>query len=330
MTHALFSKNVLQIEPERVSREIEGAVRDQVFRELHRRGMVIGLSGGIDSSVTATLCARAVGPERVLGLLLPDSDTSTDATRLGRLVADTLGIRCILEDITPVLEAVGCYRRREEAIRTILPEFGAGYRCKVVRPSLSQGSGYSIFWLVAQDPKGNEHRVRFNADAYLGTIAATNFKQRTRKMIEYYYADRHQYASVGTPNRLEYDQGFFVKNGDGAADLKPIAHLYKSQVYQLAEHLRIPEEIRLRPPTTDTYSLPQSQDEFYFTLPYEKLDLCLYGRNHGVPTAQVAAVAGLTEEQVEWAYRDIEAKRQATRYQHLKPLLVQEIPEVGA
>jgi NAD+ synthase len=158
--------------------------------------------------------------------------------------------------------------------------------------------------------------------SYLGIIAATNMKQRTRKQIEYHHADRMNFAVVGTPNRLEYDQGFFVKNGDGAADLKPIAHLYKSQVYRLAEHLGVPEEIRQRPPTTDTWSMPQTQDEFYFSLPYPEMDLCLFALNHGLPSQAVAEAAGLTAAHVEAVWRDIAAKRRATAYQHQPALLV--------
>ncbi len=139
-------------------------------------------------------------------------------------------------------------------------------------------------------------------------------------MMEYYHADRLNYAVAGTPNRLEYDQGFFVKNGDGAADFKPIAHLYKSQIYQLAEYLGVPEEIRLRPPTTDTYSLQQSQEEFYFALPHEKMDLAIYGRDHNIAAAELADVLGLTVEQVDKVYGVIDAKRKAARYLHLPPL----------
>jgi len=188
----------------------------------------------------------------------------------------------------------------------------------------SESSVYTIFHLVVESPGGDRRKVRLSRDAYLGIVAAMNFKQRTRKMMEYYHADRLMYAVVGTPNRLEYDQGFFVKGGDGAADLKPIAHLYKSQVYQLAEHLGIPEEIRRRPPTTDTYSLAQSQEEFYFALPYRQMDLCLYGREHGLPPEAVAEGARLTPEQVKRVYLDIESKRRATRYLHLPPLLVED------
>jgi NAD+ synthase len=159
-------------------------------------------------------------------------------------------------------------------------------------------------------------------------VAATNFKQRTRKMLEYHHADRLDYAVVGTPNRLEYDQGFFVKCGDGAADVKPIAHLYKTQVYQLAEHLGVPEEIRRRPPTTDTYALEQSQEEFFFSVPYQAMDLCLYGHNADIPAAAVAEAAGLPVEAAERVYHDIEAKRRATAYLHLPPLLVEPVPEI--
>ena len=170
---------------------------------------------------------------------------------------------------------------------------------------------------------------RLPLESYLGILAATNFKQRVRKMMEYYYADRLNYAVAGTPNRLEYDQGFFVKLGDGAADLKPIAHLYKSQVYQMAEYLGVPEKIRCRPPTTDTYSLAQGQDEFYFSLPYEKMDLCLYAKNHSIPASTVAPLIGLTAEQVERVFKDIDMKRYSTRYLHLKPQLVVPVEELS-
>src|SRR5439155_4496465 len=156
-----------------------------------------------------------------------------------------------------------------------------GWKSKLVLPSVVDGQTFRIFSIVAQSPDGAQITRGLTLEAYLGIVAATNFKQRTRKMLEYYHADRLNFAVTGTPNRLEYDQGFFVKLGDGAADIKPIAHLYKTQVYQMAEYLHLPETIRKRPPTTDTYSLPQSQEEFYFSLPYDKMDLVLYGKNNG-------------------------------------------------
>jgi len=328
MKPATFTAHVLRLDAAAAVEQITTAIRAQVFGELKRKGAVLGVSGGIDSSVTAALCARALEPERVTALLMPERDSADESATLGRQLAEALGIGCVLEDITPMLDASGCYRRRDEAIRQVIPEYGEDWLCKIVLPQLQQ-SAYRVFSVVAQAPDGRQVTARLTPEAYRGVVAATNFKQRVRKMMEYYHADRLGYAVAGTPNRLEYDQGFFVKNGDGSADFKPIAHLYKTQVYQLAEHLGIPEDIRRRPPSTDTYSLAQSQEEFYFSLPYHEMDLCLYGLNHGVPAAQVAAAAGLTERQVELVYADIAAKRRATRYQQLAPLLVEPIPEIA-
>ncbi|ACL66294.1 NAD+ synthetase [Anaeromyxobacter dehalogenans 2CP-1] len=318
----MFTRDVLKIDAPLVSERIEGSIREQVLGTLRRRGAVVGMSGGIDSSVVASLCVRALGADRVVGLLMPERDSSGDALRLGRMLAAHLGIRHVVEDIAPALEGLGCYARQLEAIRMAVPEYGDGWRCKLTLPSLLEGERLNITSLTVSDPRGTQRTVRMPPAAYLQMVAATNFKQRTRKMMEYYHADRLNYAVAGTPNRLEYDQGFFVKQGDGAADFKPIAHLYKTQVYALAEHLGVPEEIRRRPPTTDTFSLAQTQEEFYFALPYREMDLCLWAHEHDTPAAEVAPVLGLTPEQVERVYRDIEAKRRVSRYLHQAPLLV--------
>ena len=323
-----FSADQLKIDSCQEVERISAAIRELVFKQLKRKGVVVGLSGGIDSSVVAALSVRALGADRVFGLFMPEADSADDSLQFGQLLANSLGIKTVLEEITPILKAAGCYHRRDNAIKSVIPEFQEGYKSKIVLPAILEGSRYSVFSVVVQSPAGVQTKARLTAEAYLGILAATNFKQRTRKMMEYYHADRLQYAVAGTPNRLEHDQGFFVKNGDGAADLKPIAHLYKTQVYQLAEYLTVPEKIRQRLPTTDTYSLQQTQEEFYFSLPYGKFDLCLYGKNHNIPAAEVAGAAGLTTEQVETVYRDIESKRHATRYLHLKPLLVDAVGEI--
>jgi len=323
-----LTTTLLDIDLPGTAAAIEAAIKSQVLGTLRRRGAAVGLSGGIDSSVVVTLCVRALGPERVVGLLMPERDSSGDSLTLGRLLGAHLGITTIVEDIAPVLTGAGCYQRQDEAIRTVFPEYGEGYRCKITLPSILEGNRLNLSELTIESPAGERKTARMPLQAYLQLVAATNFKQRTRAMLEYYHADRLNYAVAGTPNRLEYDQGFFVKHGDGAADFKPIAHLYKSQVYALAAHLGVPEEIRRRPPTTDTFSMPQSQEEFYFSLPYDKMDVCLYGRNHAIPAADIAPSIGLTAEQVERVYKDIDQKRRTTAYLHMKPLLVEPVPEV--
>ncbi len=326
--NAMFSKDALAIDAGAVVAEVTEAIRAQVMGTLKRRGMVVGLSGGIDSSVVAALATRALGKERVLGIFMPERDSSDDAVRLGKLLADHLGIQTVLENIGPGLKALGCYDRQNEAIRKVAPSYGEGWKCKLTLPSVIDSDRINVFLLTTQAPDGTETTSRMPADAYLQLVAATNYKQRVRKLTEYYHADRLHYAVAGTPNRLEYDQGFFVKQGDGAADVKPIAHLYKTQVYALAESLGVPDEIRARPPTTDTFSMPQTQEEFYFALPYDRMDLCLYAYNHGVPSAEVARALGLQVEQVDRVFKDIVQKRRTTSYLHARPLLVQPVPEV--
>lgn len=313
-------RRILEIDAERETQRIEEAIRQVVFRQFRRKGAVLGVSGGVDSSVVAALCARALGPDHVVGLLMPEGESSPDSVVLGRRLTESLGIYSELVDITPMLEASGCYTRRDDAIRLVVPEYGPGYKCKIALPDLLATDQFAVFSVVVQAPSGETRKVRLTLDAYLGIVAASNMKQRTRKMTEYYHADRLNFAVAGTPNRLEYELGFFVKGGDGAADFKPIAHLYKTQVYQLAEYLNIPKKIRERPPTTDTYPLEQSQEEFYFSMPLAMMDLCLYGRDHGIAPAELAPMVDLSIEQVNRAYSMIDRKRANARYLHMAPV----------
>jgi NAD+ synthase len=321
--HPAISPDLLRLDPRAETERITAWIRETVFHNLRRKGAVIGVSGGIDSSVVAFLCARALGNDRIQILFTPEADSSPDSLRLGRIVASVLKADSAVEDISAILKGAGCYERRDAAIRLVVPEYESGSKCKIVLPGLLDASRYAIFSIVVQSPDGQTKKVRLTPEAYLGIVAATNFKQRARKMMEYYYADLLQYAVAGTPNLLEYDQGFFVKNGDGAADFKPIAHLYKSQVYQLAAYLGVPEEIQCRPPTTDTYTLEQSQEEFYFALPYDKMDLCLYGKDHGISAAALAHAGGMTEDLVERAYQMIESKRKVAKYLHAHSLIIE-------
>ena len=310
-------------EVERISQFI----RDSLRGDLRRRGAVVAISGGVDSSVCAALCVAALGAERVFGVLLPERESSAESLELGLAVSEQLGISHRVQNITSTLEALECYATRDRAIAELIPGFGAGWRQKVVIMGGIAGR-FNYFKLIAEDPNGALHETRLALEQYLSIVAATNYKQRVRKSIEYFHADRLNYAVIGTPNRLEYDQGFFVKGGDGAADIKPIAHLYKTQVYALAKALELPGEITSARPTTDTYSLAQGQDEFYFALPYEQMDLALWAHNHGVSAADLAPVIGLTPEHAQRIYVDIQAKRRATAYLHSPPILADDVPEI--
>lgn len=288
------------------AKRIENFLR-QSLRKLNRRGCVLGVSGGVDSAVCAHLAARAVGPERVIGLLMPERESSEEAEARARRVCECLGIRYIVEDISSSLEAIGCYRRRDEAIKTVFPDYGIGWRQKIFIASSKSWTPY--FNILVESPGGERFERRLSPEAYLQIVAASNFKQRIRKGVEYYHAERLNYGVLGTPNRLEYALGFFVRGGDGLADLKPIAHLYKTQVYALAEYLNVSEEIRREPPSTDTYSLPQTQEEFYFTLSYDDADLALYGISNRVQPDVIAKAIGCDLMQIERIIKDFAGKR---------------------
>lgn len=322
-------EGVLAIDHDAEINKISEKIRGTLVERFHRRGLVVAVSGGVDSGVCAALCAAAMGNEKTFGLLLPERDSSPESLRQGENLCLHLGINYMVEDIAPVLEAIGCYRRRDEAIKRVFPDYDPAWKSKIIISGGLEGK-FNYFKLVAQSPGGEMMEERLGAAEYLQIVAATNFKQRIRKTYEYYYADRLNYAVVGTPNRLEYDQGFFVKNGDGSADIKLIAHLYKTQVYSLARYLRLPESICTAAPTTDTYNLPQGQDEFYFALPYDKMDIALWCFNHNVKADILAQYLGIPENSARYIYKDIETKRRTTRYLHDKPVLVDDIPEINS
>jgi NAD+ synthase len=309
-----FSSDVLAGESADVQKAIDyitSSMPRLVGRELKRRGLVLGVSGGIDSSVCAALAVEALGPDKVFALLMPEADSDPASTDRGKELCEHLGLAYELEDIAPALDAMGCYRRRDDAIRKVFPEYGPGWRQKItLAEGLLDSDRVSYFNLTVARPGSDELETkRMPTDVYLQVVAATNMKQRTRKLLEYTHAEARNYAVIGTPNRLEYELGFFVRGGDGLADLKPIAHLYKTQVFAIAKHLGLPASIQNQTPSTDTYSLPQTQEEFYFALPYDRMDLMLWAWHQDVPAGDAGEVMGLTGEQVERVYSDIVAKR---------------------
>lgn len=320
-------KNALNFDADAEVNRICQSIRDLLRTKINRRGLVIGISGGVDSAVSAALCVKALGSKKVFGLLMPEQDSSAGSTSLGELVAQQLGIDYDIKNISSTLTAIGCYEWRDKAIKNVFPDYDGSWKNKIVIEGGLEGK-INHFKLVVEKPNGELQSEVLPLNEYLTIVAATNFKQRVRKTTEYFHAERLNYAVIGTPNRLEYDQGFFVKGGDGLADIKPIAHLYKTQVYALARHLGLPQEICNAIPSTDTYSLQQGQDEFYFSLPYQMMDLALWGYNNQVAAEDVARALNIPAEKITYAYKDIENKRKTTRYLHLPAQVLAPI-EVG-
>ena len=317
-----FSEDTLKIAAVAETNRIVEWMRREVRQVMRRQGGVVGISGGIDSSVVLALSVRAFDPDHVLGVMLPEKDSDPESEELSRELADRFGITPVLEVITPVLDGFGCYNRRDEAIKRVFPEYDpvAGYKAKIVLPqNLLDEDLLNIFSLTIISPDGVEKTKRLSLRDYYQIVAASNFKQRTRMAMLYYHAETNNYAVIGTGNKNEHDQGFFVKYGDGGADIKPIAHLYKTQVYQLAEYLGVPEKIQQRTPTTDTYSAPSSQEEFFFRLPFETMDLLWYAQEHNIPIPEVASVMGLTDLQIQRAFNDFKRKQRTTEYLRIPP-----------
>lgn len=316
----IFSKNDIKIDPDAEAMRIIDWMRQIVGSKLHKRGGVVGISGGIDSSVCLALSAKAFGPERVFGITMPESDSNPESALLARKLARKFGVNYIVEDMTAALAGFATYRRRDEAIKNVFPEYDATYRAKIVLPSaLGEKDQLNVFQLTIISPEGEQKTQRVPLTEYLQIVAASNFKQRCRMSMLYHHADRLNYAVIGTGNKNEHEQGFFVKYGDGGADIKPIAHLFKTQVFQLAAFLGVPEEIQKRTPTTDTYSAECTQEEFFFRVPFEVGDVVWYAMEKGIPVSEVAQELGLSTEQVANIQKDIQRKIKATEYLRAEP-----------
>ena len=304
-------------ETERIVKKL----KQDVVQKLKKRGAVVGISGGIDSSIVLALCAKAFGPKKVLGVMMPEQDSNPESRELATKLAEKFGVDYVVEDMTAAVEGFGCYRRRDEAIKNVFPEFDSSFKAKIVLPTnILEKDTLNIFQLTIISPDGEEKTKRLPLKEYLQIVAASNFKQRSRMCMLYYHAERLNWAVIGTGNKNEHEQGFFVKYGDGGADVKPIAHLFKTQVFQLAEYLGVPKEIQSRTPTTDTYSAEQTQEEFFFRLPFETLDRIWHGWEHNVPVEEIAAALELQPGQVENVIHDVKRKIAATEYLRMNPL----------
>jgi len=318
-----FTKDVLLIENigDEVDR-ITSKLSNDMQHLLKRRGAIVGISGGIDSSVCLALSVKAFGADKVIGILLPEKDSNSDSKNLALKLAEKFGIETIEENITGALDGFGCYRRRDEAVKIVFPEYNAvDFTMKIclsqdqIRHNLPP-----LFSLTIVDKTGLTKSKVIPVKEYLQIVAASNFKQRCRMSMLYYHAERLHYAVIGTPNKHEVDQGFFVKHGDGGADILPIAHLYKTQVYQFASYLGIPEEIINRTPTSDTYTAEQTQQEFFFQLPFHEMDIIWYGYENGYEPETVATALGKSKDEIQSIFNNFLRKQKTTEYLRMYPI----------
>jgi len=318
----VFTKDSILIDAKAETDRLIKELKEKVAFKLKKRGAVIGVSGGIDSSVVLALCAKTFGPGKVLAVMMPEKDSSPDSKKLATLLCEKFNVPFVLEDLTDAVNGFGCYRRRDEAVKRVFPEYEpTKHKMKIVLKDDNEAKGkINIFYLIIIFPGGNEEAFRLPLAEYLQIVAASNFKQRSRMSMLYYYADAKNYAVIGTGNKNEHEQGFFVKYGDGGADVKPIAHLFKTQVYQLAEYLGVPDEIRSRIPTTDTYSAEQTQEEFFFKLPFDTLDRIWYGWENDFSVSEIAKCLNMKDPQVEAVINDIKQKIHTTEYLRQDPI----------
>ena len=318
-----FNKDILILP--NVEQEVENItskLREDIHGILRRNGAVVGISGGIDSSVTLALAVLALGEDKVLGIMLPEKDSNSESKEFALKLAEKFNVQTVEENITQSLEGFSCYQRRDEAVASIFPEYiPVDYKMKIgVNKSGINQNLPPVFSLTIIEKNGNEKSKLLPAREYLQIVAASNFKQRSRMSMLYYHGERMHYAVVGTPNKHEVEQGFFVKHGDGGADIMPIAHLYKSQVYQLAEYLGVPQEIIKRTPTTDTYTAEQTQEEFFFQMPYQDMDLLWYAFENKIDPLEVQIATGKSTEEINLIFRNFYRKQKTTEYLRMSPI----------
>ncbi|MCK4538377.1 MAG: NAD(+) synthase [Candidatus Krumholzibacteria bacterium] len=308
-----FNRNVLDFDVESITGQIVDFIRDQVQNNFHRKGIIIGLSGGIDSAVCAALSVKALGKDRVFGVLLPERDSSPVSREYGRKCAESLNIRYHEVEISPMLDVFGVYAKRDSVVEKYFPDYDGDQKFRLTLPQdLLDRDRISTYHLDIETEEGKIETKRLAHKDYLKMMAANDIKQRVRMTQLYYEAEKRHYIVCGTTNLPEMIQGFFVKFGDGGVDIEPLTDLYKAQVFALGRHLGVPQEVLDRTPSPDTYSLPVSDKDFYFCMPYDMLDMVMYAMLNNVPVEKTAEVLGMTTEQVERAWKDIERKKNAT------------------
>ena len=278
--------------------EITNFIKNEVFEIYQKKGVAVGLSGGIDSAITAALCTKSIGSEKILGLILPEKESDVNSKNLALQIAEKYNIETKSIDITNILESFGVYENKERIVKEKFPNYNE--KCKyrvVVPPKLENNIGMPFLEIL--DNENTLHKLKISSFDFLNLTAATSIKHRVRMTMLYNYAEKNNFAVVGTTNKTEYLQGYFVKYGDGGSDIEPLVHLYKTQIYEIANFLKLPEKIINQDASPDVWSFKTSDEEFFYAVPYNIVDLILYARERNLSINDISKFSNLSSEKIE-------------------------------
>ena len=299
-------------------------IKNEISTKFKKNGAVIGISGGIDSAVTAALCIRAIGSEKVLGLIMPEKESEPKSQILAKQFADNYNIKTEIIDISYILDSFGVYENKEKIVKEKFPNFNNDCKYRLVVPPKFENT-VGIPYLDILDEKNKQHKLKISSFEFLALTAATSIKHRVRMTMLYYHSEKNNFAVVGTTNKSEYLQGYFVKYGDGGSDIEPITNLYKSQIYQLGKFLNIPKEILLKDASPDVWSFTTNDEEFFYSVPYETVDLILYARENNLTVKEIQKFSNLSEENIENLLR-LQNQKQ-NKSQHMREIPHSWVPD---
>ena len=303
--------------------EIIEFIKNEVFEIYQKKGVVIGLSGGIDSAITAALCTKSIGSEKILGLILPEKESDVNSKNLALQIAEKYNIDTETIDITNILESFGVYENKEKIVKEKFPNYNEKCKYRVVVPSKSENN-IGMPFLEILDDENIVHKLKISSFDFLNLTAATSIKHRVRMTMLYNYAEKNNFTVVGTTNKTEYLQGYFVKYGDGGSDIEPLVHLYKTQIYQIANFLKLPEEIINQDASPDVWSFKTSDEEFFYAVPYNIVDLILYGREKNLSINEIAKFLNLESEKIEKLIQFQNQKQNKSQTMREKPHSINE------
>jgi len=302
---------------EKATNEICEFIQDEISNKLQKKGVVFGLSGGIDSAVTAALCAKSFESEQILGLIMPEKESNESSKVLAKQVSKKFSFNTETINITKILESFGVYEKKENIVCEKFPEFNSKCKYRVIVPPKSKNI-IGVPFLEVLDKDNERHKLKISSSDFLSLTALTSIKHRVRMTLLYFHGEKNNFSVVGTTNKSEYQQGYFVKYGDGGSDIEPLVNIYKSQIYQLGKFLKIPKEILVSDASPDVWSFSTSDEEFFYTVPYDIVDLILYARENKLSVSDVQKISKLKTEDIENLFQMQNIKQ--TKSQHMREI----------